>query len=315
MRIVTVTLNPALDKTAALDVLLPGELNRLQDLTVDAGGKGINVSKMIRALGGTSIATGFLGGGGEAIAHSLDEMGVSHDFVRIQAATRTNMKVLDRGSRLTELNEPGPVVTPDEVQALRVKLREYAGDEGLFVFSGSVPRGVGPEIYFDLIRMVKQAGATAFLDADGVAFAKALPAGPDFIKPNRFELLRHYSDPEGGDMANVLRYCRILVMQGIKKIALSMGEEGALFVTGDDAFFCPGLKVAAHSSVGAGDSMVGAVAYATAAGMPWRDAATLAMAASAGAVTTVGTKAPTRELVDSLAEQVRIEGVDEEKRQ
>ncbi|MCD8352108.1 MAG: 1-phosphofructokinase [Planctomycetaceae bacterium] len=307
MRIVTVTLNPALDKTAVLDTLQPGELNRLRDVTVDAGGKGVNVSKMIAALGGESIASGFVGGGsGDEIAKTLSSLGINHDFLRIASPTRTNLKVVDQGSRLTELNEPGPAVTSDEVEALRHKLQTYAGADSLFVFSGSLPSGVGKDIYRDLITLVRDAGATAFLDADGDAFAQAVDAGPSFIKPNRFELLQYFDAGKSADTHTLVRLCRKLLEKGIGRIALSMGKEGALFVSGDDVFACPGLEVEAQSSVGAGDSMVGAVAYGTVNNLSWRDTAALAMASSAGAVTTVGTKPPCREVVDALLRQVRF---------
>ncbi|MCC8109673.1 MAG: 1-phosphofructokinase family hexose kinase [Planctomycetes bacterium] len=305
MRIVTVTLNPALDKTVVLDELRPGELNRLRDVVVDVGGKGINVSKMIAALGGDSLATGFVGGGtGGEIVRALDGMGIRHDFVRIAVPTRTNTKVLDRGSRLTELNEPGPTVGPAEFAALADTLTAAAGPYALFVFSGSLTNGVGPDSYRKLLDMVKPAGATTFLDADGEAFRQAVEAGPAFIKPNRFELFQYFGQEETDDMRNVAGLCRRLLDRGVGRIAVSMGADGALFVSPDDAFLCPGLPVAAHSSVGAGDSMVGAIAYGTATGMPWRDTARLAMATSAGAVTTVGTKPPERSLVDELAGRV-----------
>lgn len=305
MHIVTVTLNPALDKTASLETLQPGCLNRLRDVVVDAGGKGINVSKMIAALGATSVASGFIGGGsGEEIARTLNALNIDHDFVRITSPTRTNLKVLDQGSRLTELNEPGPTVAASELESFREKLRSYAGPGTLFVFSGSIPGGVDAGIYGELIRMVKAAGAAAFLDADGPAFAKALSAKPDFIKPNRFELLQHFGVVSDADNAEVLRLCRKLLDEGVGKIALSMGEQGAMFVSSDEAFLCPGLPVEAHSSVGAGDSMVGAVAYGTASELSWRDTAAFAMASSAGAVTTIGTKPPDRALVDNLLQKV-----------
>ncbi len=311
MQIVTVTLNPALDKTVVLDELRPGELNRLRDVVVDAGGKGINVSKMITALGGDSLATGFVGGGpGEEIVRALDGMGIRHDFIRIAAPTRTNTKVLDRGSRLTELNEPGPAVSPAEFAALADKLKAVAGADTLFVFSGSLPNGVGPDSYRQLLDMVRPTGATTFLDADGDAFRRAVDAGPAFIKPNRFELFQYFGREETDDTREVVGLCRQLLDRGVGRIAVSMGADGALFVSPDDVFVCPGLVVTAHSSVGAGDSMVGAIAYGTAEGMSWRDTARLAMATSAGAVTTVGTKPPGRDLVDELAARVTFTEVD-----
>ncbi|MDR3210913.1 MAG: 1-phosphofructokinase [Planctomycetota bacterium] len=307
MRIVTVTLNPALDKTAELKLLQPGQLNRLTNLVIDAGGKGINVSKMVAALGGESIATGFIGGGsGEEIVRALDKLGIAHSFVRIKSATRTNLKVVDQLNHLTELNEPGPRVTPEDTDSLLDKLRRWADPDSLFVLSGSIPAGMGSGIYGDIIRLVRAAGAKVFLDADGEAFKLALAAKPNFIKPNRYEILKHYGISSQLAVPELIGLARRLLADGVERIALSMGEDGALFVTVEEALFCPALPVTGQSSVGAGDSMVGAFAYGESQAMSWRDAAALAMAASAGAVTTVGTKPPSRELVDNLLTRVKF---------
>lgn len=309
MRIITLTLNPALDKTATLPELKPGELNRLANLVVDAGGKGVNVSKMIAALGGRSLASGLAGGGsGREIAQALDRAGIAHDFVPIAGTTRTNLKVLDRDNRLTELNEPGPVVSHAELAALEGRVSAWANPETLFIFSGSLPGGVEAGAYARLIRLARAAGAKAFLDADGPAFAQALEASPDFIKPNRYELLQYFGEKGGdADLPLLLGLSRKLLAKGVGRLAVSMGAEGALFVSArEGAYHAPGLRVAAQSSVGAGDSMVGAVAHGTAQGLPWREVAALAMAASAGAVTTEGTKPPSREVVDELLCRVEL---------
>ncbi len=290
-----------------LDSLRPGELNRMRDVTVDAAGKGINVSKVLAALGGESVATGFIGGGaGAEIVRALDAAGIAHDFVPVASPNRINLKVLDNGARLTELNEPGPTVSAEEYAALVGTLERLAGPDALFVFSGSIPNGVPVSVYGDLIRLVKRAGARVFLDADGAAFAAAVTEGPEFIKPNTFEILQYAGADAGAaaDNREILRLCRSLLAKGVGRMAVSMGKEGALFASPEDAFFCPGLAVAAQSSVGAGDSVVASVAYAAERGLSWRETAALAMACSAGAVTTAGTRPPSRELVDRLLPSV-----------
>jgi len=304
-QIITVTLNPALDKTARVDTIVPGGLNRLENVVVDAGGKGINVSKMIAALGGQSIATGFLGGGsGKEIAKTLHELGIPSDFVEISQPTRTNLKVLCNQHGITEFNEPGATVSDDEMNALKQKLLDYAKPDTIFVFSGSLPRGVDTDIYAALIRMVKNRGAMVFFDADGAAFRAAMEATPDIIKPNKFELLQYFGADESADC---IALCRQLLDKGVQMAAISMGAEGAFFVTKNESLYAPGLKLNALSTVGAGDSMVGALAYAFSNGMSLREAAALSMAASAGAVTTEGTKPPSRTLVDTLINQVKLE--------
>jgi 1-phosphofructokinase len=308
--IVTVTANPALDKTAELSELRPGELNRLHSLVIDAGGKGVNVSKMVSALGGFSLATGFVGGGsGDEIIRSLSDGGISSDFVKVGGVTRTNLKILDRDAQLTELNEPGIQVTDTEARLLIQKLAALAeADPGtVFVLSGSLCGGVETDFYARLIRMIHQNGGLAFLDADGEAFRAALAEKPDFIKPNRHELAEYFGVEGELSPDDSLELCLRLAREGIPKIALSMGKDGALFVGGQEVLYAPGLKVEVRSPVGAGDCMVGAFAYATDRGEIWEEAAALAMAASAGAVTTTGTKPPSGQLVDHLRKAVRFE--------
>lgn len=306
--IVTVTMNPAVDKTAEVDSLERGGLNRLRNVVSDAGGKGINVSKMIAALGGDSLATGFIGGGsGAALRETLDKMGIRHDFVEVASVTRTNLKIVENDGHVTELNEPGVQVTDGELKELLTKLNNLASPETLFVFSGSIPAGMGTDIYQRCITLVKQKGARAFLDADGEAFRLGLEAKPYFVKPNREELQKHFSIHYRADTPELVRLCRMLMSQGVEQIALSLGAEGALFLKGDSVVRIPGLRVKAHSTVGAGDSMVGALAYACDSGMDYERGLALSVAASAGAVTTIGTKAPERAAVEKLLEQVQIE--------
>ena len=191
--IITVTMNPSIDKTAEIASINLGGLNRLGNVIVDAGGKGINVSKMIKALGLDSVATGFLGGGaGVEIENMLRLQNVKTDFIRIKQTTRTNLKVLSDNYGITEFNEPGAEVTAGEMSVLREKLLTYAAPGAIFVFSGSLPPGAGDDAYFKFACDVKALGASVFLDADGEAFSDALAAKPDFIKPNINELKQHF---------------------------------------------------------------------------------------------------------------------------
>ncbi|MCL2162871.1 MAG: 1-phosphofructokinase family hexose kinase [Oscillospiraceae bacterium] len=308
--IITVTMNPAADKTAETDSIKVGGLNRLRNVVIDAGGKGINVSKTIAALGGLSIATGFIGGSaGADIEHSLQCLGITTDFVEIRRPTRTNLKVLSCDSGVTEFNEPGSAVTPDEMKSLEEKLLDYADAESgaTFIFSGSLPDGVNPDVYKRLIEAVRKKGSFAFLDSDGEAFRQALTANPDFIKPNISELQQYFGENTIIHTINEqTRLCNMLIEGGVGSIALSMGERGALFVSREEAFYAPAICVKAKSTVGAGDAMVGALAYAFEKGMDFRGAAKLAVAASAGAVMTDGTRPPGIDTVTDLLERVEL---------
>ncbi len=306
--IITVTMNPAIDKTVEIDTLKPGGLNRIRKVEYDAGGKGINVSKTIHELGGESIATGFLGGNaGRTIENVLDARKIRHDFIWVDGETRTNTKVFEENGAVTELNEPGPAISEDQMQEFMKKLEGYAGEDTLIVLSGSIPGGVGKDIYARIIRMAHEKGSQVLMDADGEVFRLSLEAGPDMIKPNRVELEEYAGIDYRASGKELLEMTRKLMEKGIHTAAVSMGKSGAMFVKGGYEAVCPALSVKAHSTVGAGDAMVAALAYAWDQKLGDEETVRLCMAASAGAVTTVDTKPPAKELVEELKTQVKIE--------
>lgn len=306
--IVTVTMNPAIDKTVDIDQFEHGGLNRIKNIVLDAGGKGINVSKTIKHLGLDSVATGFIGGnGGKIIEDVLKEYGITTDFVRVDGETRTNMKVVESSGEVTELNEPGPEVTDENIEELLKKLESYASEETLFVLAGSIPCGVNKDIYSRIIRTVHEKGAKVFLDADGELFVKALEAKPDMIKPNRVELEELFEMDYRASEQELVDMAGKLLDKGIEFVAVSMGQMGALFLKKDQAVKCPGLSVKAHSTVGAGDAMVAALSYGWNQKYSFEEQIKLGVATSAGAVTTVGTKPPSRTLVNALYQQVEIQ--------
>ncbi len=310
--IITVSMNPAIDKTVEVSRLLPGGLNRILKVEYDAGGKGINVSKTIRELGGESIATGFLGGNaGKTIENVLNERNIQNDFIWVDGETRTNTKVFEENGEVTELNEPGPIIGEEQMKKLMNKLEEYADENALFILAGSIPNGVDKHIYAKIIRLVHTKGAKVLLDADGELFRNSLPAGPDMIKPNRVELEEYAGIDYRASDEEILQMARDLLAKGMKTVAVSMGKSGAMIVREGFEVRCPALSVKAHSTVGAGDAMVAALAYSWDQNLDDEETVRLCMAASAGAVTTIGTKPPTKELVDELKKQVILERIGE----
>lgn len=305
--IITVTMNPAIDKTVDIDIFRQGGLNRIRRIELDAGGKGINVSKTIHHLGGASIATGFIAGNsGTVIENVLSEQGIETDFIRVGGETRTNMKVVEEDGTVTELNEPGPRVEEKDVEALVEKLESRVTSGTLVVLSGSIPHGVSKDIYRIITEKVHEKGGTVLLDADGDLFARSMDAVPDMIKPNHVELAQYFHVDGSLTEGQVAELGKKLLDRGVKLVAVSMGKEGALFLSRDHCWKCRGLSVKAHSTVGAGDAMVASLALAWEKKMDRREAIRLAMAVSAGAVTTVGTKPPSKELVEELLDQVEV---------
>lgn len=308
--IITVTMNPAIDKTVDIGAFEHGGLNRIQRVVLDAGGKGINVSRTVKELGGTTIATGFLAGNsGAVIEKMLEEYGIQADFVHVGGETRTNIKVVEQDGTVTELNEPGPSVTPEQTEALLEKLEAYADSNTLFVLAGSIPQGIGKDIYRVITEKVHAKGAAVLVDADGALFARSLAAVPDMVKPNRVELEAYFHAECSADQETLIRMGDRLLEQGIGLVAVSMGSEGALFLKKDQKYGSRGLSVKTHSTVGAGDAMVAALAYGWDQKWTLEKSAALGMAVSAGAVMTLGTKPPARETVEELLKQVQLEKI------
>lgn len=306
--IVTVTMNPAVDKTVNVGTIIPGGLNRISRVEYDAGGKGINVSKTICELGGESIATGFLAGNtGAMIEGVLRAKGITCDFIHIEGETRTNTKVIEESGEVTELNEPGAIPTKGQLEELLCKLETYASEDVLFVLAGSVPGGVEKSIYGDIIRLVHKKQAKVLLDADGELFRLALDTGPEIIKPNRVELEEYKSFGHHVSKEELLMFAKELREQGIETVAVSMGQEGAILVKGNYEVVSPALAVKTYSTVGAGDAMVAALSYAWEKDFSEEETMKLCMATSAGAVMTNGTKPPTKKQVEDLISQVVIE--------
>lgn len=305
--IVTVTMNPAIDKTADVSHLEKGDLNRIKHVEMDAGGKGINVSKTIKELGGSSIAAGFVGGnGGSVIKNVLSDLGITTDFVEVPGETRTNLKVVEDTGDVTEINEPGPEVSKEQMEALVSKLEGYAAEDTLFVLAGSIPSGVPKNAYAIITERVHAKGAKVLLDADGELFSESLKASPDMLKPNRSELERHFGMDYRASEKELVKMGERLMDGGASMTAISLGQMGAIFLTKDKKYRCQGLRVKAHSTVGAGDAMVAAMAYGWDSGLPLEECIRTCMGVSAGAVTTIGTKPPSRKLVDELAAQVEL---------
>lgn len=305
--IYTVTLNPAVDKTIYVDNFTLDAVNRVSSIRQDAGGKGINVSKTIQQLGGTSTAVAFLGGAsGSFITSALDEMDIPVRAFAAEGDTRTNTKVVDLVSHTyTDINEPGAAVTKamlDDALAI-LALEINPGD--IVVLSGSLPAGAPTKTYATWTRACRKAGARVFLDADGEALVEGLAAKPSLIKPNEVELGRMLGR-ELADDDSIITAAQELVDDGIEQVMVSMGGSGAIFVTDKGAYRLHQPAVEVISTVGAGDSVVAALAYAADQNLPLEQAARLSMAVGAATVMQPGTEPAKRDDIDRLLEQVKL---------
>ena len=303
--IYTVTLNPALDKTVEIPGMALDTVNRITAMRTDPGGKGINVSKVIAKLGGTSVALALLGGGtGRAIADALEEMGLRCELQFVEGETRTNLKVVDPVNHTnTDLNEPGISVTPAVLDGLLDRLIGLIQPGDLVVLSGSLPKGAPGDTYYTWVARCKEAGAKVFLDADGALLAEGLRAAPDLVKPNQDELSRLVGHPLETVEA-LAGAAGALLADGVQKVVVSMGGKGALYVTRDTVLYAEGLKVPVGSTVGAGDSVVAALTVAETQGLSLEDTVRLSTATGAANVMCSGSQAAERSVIEELMPQV-----------
>lgn len=303
--IYTVTLNPALDKTVEIPAFALDTVNRITAMRTDPGGKGINVSKVIAKLGGTSRAMGILGGSaGSAIRAALDKEGLDHDFMMVEGETRTNLKVIDpAGHTNTDINEPGLEVNRTILDELLGRLTAVLQAGDIVVLAGSLPKGSPETTYNDWVKACSVKGAKVFLDADGALLAQGIKAIPYLIKPNNDELSRLVGRTLETP-AELAAAALPLLQSGIAKVIVSMGSRGALYITRDKTIYAEGLKVPVGSTVGAGDSVVAALAVAEERGLSLEETVRLSTATGAAKVMCNGSQAPEYSAVEALLPQV-----------
>lgn len=304
--IYTVTLNPALDKTVEIPGFTVDSVNRITSMRTDPGGKGINVSKVISKLGGTSIAGGILGGAtGKAILAALEEMGLKGEFHFAEGETRTNLKVVDREGRTnTDINEPGLRVSEEILSKVLGELLGKIGEKDIVVLSGSLPGGAPKDTYLTWVKACRGKGAKVILDADGELLAEGLKGSPYLVKPNNHELSRIMGRTLETKEDMVQAAKKLMAQYGIGKMVVSLGGDGALYITGEATIYAEGLKVPVGSTVGAGDSVVAALAFAEETGMSLEDTVRLSTATGAANVMCSGTQAAEYEVIRELMPKV-----------
>ncbi len=306
--IITVTLNPAIDKTVEVDNCTINAVNRVSSIKLDAGGKGINVSKVVKSLKGESIALGALAGkSGEFIKSYLDAEEIKNDFLFVTGETRTNIKIVDKvKSTNTDINEQGNDVLEEDMKKIKEKVFNIARKDDILVLSGSVPQTVEKNIYELWIKEAKELGVKTILDADGELLKKGILSGPYLIKPNIHELEKLFS-VKIDSINQTINLCKGIFDYGVTMIAVSLGSEGALFMNKEKTIHARGIKVQVKSTVGAGDSMVAALAFALDKGYSFERSVTLSVAAATAGVMTEGTTAGSLEDILDIEKQVVFE--------
>ncbi|QGX00781.1 fructose-1-phosphate kinase [Streptococcus equinus] len=251
--IYTVTLNPSIDFIVRLDHLELGSVNRMTSDDKFAGGKGINVSRILQRLDVDNTATGFIGGfTGRFVEDGLTAEGIKTNFVQVSEDTRINVKI--KAGEETEINGAGPKISDEKLEELKAILAGLSSDDTV-VFAGSAPSSLGNQVYNTLIPIAKKAGAEVVCDFEGQTLLDSLNYQPLLVKPNNHELADIFGVELNG-LEDIEKYAREILAKGAKNVIISMAGDGALLVTPEAAYFAKPIKGTVKNSVGAGDSMV-----------------------------------------------------------
>ena len=276
--ILTVTLNPALDLTYTVDALVPHTTHRVRSVAERAGGKGLNVARVLDAAGEPVLATGLLGGPtGAAVQTLAAAAGLPTAFVPIAAETRRTVSIVD-GTDATGLWEPGPLVSADEWAGFVDRYADLLTVARVVTLSGSLPAGLPGDAYATLIRLARDRGVPAVLDTSGEPLRHGVAAGPDLIKPNADELAALLG-PRPGVAA-----IRGLLETGCRAVVVSRGHRGLLAVTGAGSWQAAPPAAVTGNPTGAGDACVAALARGLRDRTPWPELLADAVALSAAAV-------------------------------
>ena len=288
-KILTITLNPALDLTVRLAQLEPGDVNRSQALLTHAAGKGINVAQVLADLGHKVTVSGFLGEDNQQAFNALfTRRGFADAFIRVPGETRSNIKLAEDDGRVTDINGPGPHVNDLAQQALLDKLDQIAASHDAVVVAGSLPRGISAQWLRELVLRLKKLGLKVILDTSGEAVTEGLSAGPWLVKPNAEELREALGRPVDSVESQVAAATHLQTL-GISHVVISHGADGvSWFSRGAQTLHAQPPKVRVASTVGAGDSLLAGMVHGLISNHSPEQTLRTATAIAAMAVTQIG---------------------------
>jgi len=287
--ILSICPNPSIDCTIELDSLNVGKLNRVDNKVETYSGKALNVAMGVARLGEECFATGFMfDAHARLFEHVLDKEGVKHKFVYNTGNARTNYKIIDKKAMLTEINDRGEAVQKIKQQELINLVKEISPNYEIAVMSGSLPKGVEPEFYGQVLSVIPN-HVKVIVDTEKANMLSALGSREIYmVKPNLREL-ENFTGKNITDLKDMVVASRKYLDKGVKYVLVSLGAEGAVLTDGNESYFCKSASVAVNSTVGAGDSMVSAVCVGLLKGVPMQELLRMAAAAGTAAVTTSGT--------------------------
>ena len=306
--ILTICPNPSIDCTIELSNLNVGRMNRIESKIITYSGKAINVAIGVCRLGGDCTVTGFMyKNDGEPFLRTLEKEGVKCDFVWSEGNVRTNYKIIDVRSMMTEINDKGESV-PEEKQTLLLDLAaKLAKDCSVAVMSGSLPQGVDDDYYARMVESMPE-GVKVFVDTEGQKLLNAVKKGVFLIKPNLSELEAIVKEPLTAK-ADMVKACDKLLDMGAENVLLSIGRHGAIFTDGTKRYFAKTANVAVNSTVGAGDSMLSAAAYMIERGADMKEVLRCSVAAGTASITTAGTNLFYRDKYEEIYKNIKVQEI------
>lgn len=305
--IATVTLNPAVDKTYTCTRILPGQVNRMDSVKNLAGGKGVNVAKVLRQYGYPVRTLGFLGGYfGRLIEDHVRLIGAESLFTPVEGETRCSVNILSQDGYVTELLEPGPEVSQEEIARFMGDFERGISDCELVILSGSVPRSVPAGIYAELTQRAKAEKKKVLLDTSGAFLKESVGAAPFMIKPNLKEL-EFLTDRRLRELDDIMEAALLVHGWGVSHVLVSMGRKGILYIKEGEILRAKAPEVRTVNTVGCGDCVVTAFAMGYLQKMDSRELLAYCAAISAANAMTMENGVIPIELARELAEKVEIE--------
>lgn len=306
--ITTVCMNPSFDKTASVERLVVGEVNRVRDVRVDVGGKGVNVAVVLKRLGVPVSCVGCLGETDtEQFLHMIGKENVPFHYLQLAGEVRTNFKLVDETNKaITEFNEPGLAMDENHLVAFLKLLQQSAKDSQYVVLSGRLPAGCPENTYQRCMQAVE--GKKCVLDSSGDSLLHGIKEKPFLIKPNLPEI-EAIMKKELRTLRGLRDAALFLISYGAQNVVVSMGKYGAMLVNASTTLFAPALMVEARSTVGAGDAMIGGILAGLSRGETLASAFRYGVAAGAASVMTDGTQLVRTHDFETLLPKVTLQEV------
>ena len=304
--IVTLTLNPAVDRNVQADRLVFEDRAYILSTNETAGGRGINASTVIHGFGGATKAIACTGGrNGRRFEELLATVGFPTALVKIRHSIRANLTIVDKQGLAVKLNERGPHIQASELEKVERTVAENLDGAKWLMLCGSVPPGVAPDFYARIIRLAQKASVKTLLDTDGDALVSGMDAGPTAVAPNQAEAERLLNRALI-TKAHFRNAAARMVAMGAESVILSLGSRGAVAANKDTVISAAAPSIDAVFPIGAGDALAAAFVWALADGKPFEEAVKWGVAAGTASAALPGISFPTLAQTEKMFDRVEI---------